>query len=274
MADEITPPSTALKAARKALAPFMALNPAASVEDVKLRDGSTTVAIRKPWGDASIAIDVGDDLDAIAAAINNVKLPELFTALWHEDTKDWEIIWTAHRLSKASTEAKGRGFAFKYRGKTYKCEYSTSSDRLIKLASRARFVGPSNTDYRNLTSFSQYAFKDESADGSQFAGIADPLSFWIRKFDWDDDKAIDLANHLNFYMTYYDASSPRILIHFPRNTKSYTPRTRYIDGDFPKVISGKFLDDNLVVLWNATFTGEDAARRFQLFYRIIGRLST
>ncbi|MFL9841641.1 hypothetical protein ABS767_11760 [Sphingomonas sp. ST-64] len=67
-------------------------------------------------------------------------------------------------------------------------------------------------------------------------------------------------------MSYYDAKSPRILVHDIHDPVK--PRNRYIAGKFPEVISGRALDENLMSFWDAT-RQPNAILRFIFYYRII-----
>lgn len=71
---------------------------------------------------------------------------------------------------------------------------------------------------------------------------------------------------LNFYLSYYDAASPGILVHDIHGPVA--PKTRYIDGKFPKKITGRAFDENLMSFWDAT-RQPNTMLRFIFYYRII-----
>lgn len=129
-------------------------------------------------------------------------------------------------------------------------------------------IGQSPTDWRNLSSFYDYAHRNDEPD--TIKPKYDPLSFWIKGVDFlKEDETLDLINHLNFFMVFYDTSTPRILVHSAPPT---TPKTalpiRYMNGTFPKQIRGRDLDDNLHQFWDASLKG-DAIRRFLYNYQIV-----
>ncbi|WP_408078532.1 hypothetical protein [Sphingomonas plantiphila] len=115
---------------------FLEQNPSASLSTFDLPKIGPCHRIEKPWGDPTLAIAIPTVEDAsFFASLNAVILPERLSALWHEDTKDLEIIWTALPLSESQIEVSGRKFIFQYSNKRYKCEFGPSSDRLKLMAS-------------------------------------------------------------------------------------------------------------------------------------------
>ena len=99
--------------------------------------------------------------------------------------------------------------------------------------------------------------------------LSEPLSFWIDNIEWGNaDAIVELVNHLNFYMKYYDAISPTVIVFYPKEAQSLKPQTRFAFGTYPTHIEGKELDDVMLILWEASRSG-DNARRFLYCYRII-----
>jgi hypothetical protein len=137
--------------------------------------------------------------------------------------------------------------------------FEASSDNLKTIACHFRGGVGSSTGFRNLLQYS-VALKTQNPS---------PLSFWVGNIEWDSDRVVDLSRQLNFYLKYYDALSPTILIHDPpKATQALKPRQRYLLGQFPDHIDAHQLDDLLLILWDAARTG-DNQRRFLYSYRII-----
>ncbi|HML91757.1 hypothetical protein [Methyloceanibacter sp.] len=245
-------------------APFLQSNSGSSIEPVGAPDSKDFV-IANPWSDSSLEFLITQDKhEYIANALNTLILPKRFSAIWHKDSKDFEIIWTAFINRKSVKELNGREFTFTYDGKPYKCEFSACSDELIVLADAFQPVSATNTQYRNLLTHQMYVHSDEKERDAYDVGR--PVSFWIRSVDLDEDELAILIYHLNFYMSYFDEKTPLIIIHAPvREEKS---KTRYIDGSFPKSINARSIDLNLLHFWNAARDG-DEVRRFIYYYRII-----
>jgi hypothetical protein len=260
-----------IERARAAFAPFLADNSLSTIEEVQLKSG-TSLRVLNPWGESAFALKVPDNMDELAEALNAVRLPLRLSAVWHKDTNDLEVIWTALNLSKGQREIDGRAFVFNYKGRSHDCEFGESSRRLTTIACQFAPVTMSSTNYRNLQSFAQYAVIPEERRGN--FGLDKPRSFWIRNIKWNEDDIFELITNLNFYLTYFDDRSPMVLLHEPP-VKSDKPiqRTRYIHGEFPKEIHGDGLDGNLLSFWISADDG-DPMMRFLLYFRIIEYAAT
>lgn len=248
------------------LDPFLTQNPSASLEEHEYVGGKG-LAIKKPWGDESLVLNVPDDLRPLADALEKVYLPERFTAIWHRDTKDLEIIWTASKLADSWKEIEGRQFDFIRAGRTYKCEFGESSEQLITIASHFVPITSSATNYRNLISYRMWV-EEQKEENDRAKLVGKPRSFWIRAIEWNEDEVLDTVRHLNFYMSYYDHISPQIVVHAPKTEAAMERRSRYIHGAYPSKIDSKQLDDFMLLTWAASQEG-DAARKFLYAYRAI-----
>jgi hypothetical protein len=247
--------------AKKLFDEFLKANPSATIGNVG-RDQEKFGAVRSPWGDPSVAIILPEDPKTLADALNNLILPERLSAIWHRDARELEVIWTAFILSTASEEVVNRKFVFRHKSVDHECEFAEASNRLKLIGSLARPITLSETSWRNLQSFQ---LQSENPDRGIFR---EPLSFWIRNIDWDEDIALDLIHHLNFYMSYYDTMTPMVLVHSPAKKETYKPLNRYISGSFPNAIVSRETDSNALHFWAAARSG-DQARRFLYYYRII-----
>src|SRR4051795_663839 len=86
---------------------FLAANPLSKIKRIAIdREGTKQAVIEKPWGDASVAFDVPEDPTALSAILNDLRLPSRFSAIWHQDTKDFEVIWTAYALALDNEEVR------------------------------------------------------------------------------------------------------------------------------------------------------------------------
>ena len=219
------------------------------------------MAISKPWDDSSFVLLVPDDLSSFIEALNNVRLPVRYSALWHRDRRKFEILWTA--FPPPVEGVAGRSFAFTWRGNEHKCEFAKASQRALVLAVNYQPVGQSTNNYRNLPSFQLW-----SQHAALRSAQAEPLSFWIHDIDWNEEDILDLTLHLNFYLKYFDDRSPVVLIHPPTTETTWNPRNRYIEDAFPQTIRSQEIDNNALFLWEAARLG-DNSRRFLYYYRII-----
>lgn len=258
---------------REKLHNFLESNPQSAIDQIAVRDGERP-GVKRPWGDDSIALLIPDEFEEFAETLNQVILPTRFTAIWHKDTKDFEVIWGAHPLPAKIADVQNRSFEFHFKHAAYRCEFGRSSDRLLAIAVHSRPISATTTGHRNLSSFNTYMkeraarhVSDESTDPSPRLG--EPLSFWVRGVNWNEEKVLELVNHLNFYMEYFDNIGPKILVHATKQeTAEAAPRDRYVIGKFPEIIIPIEIDDAQMHYWIASRMG-DASWRFIQSFRII-----
>lgn len=201
--------------------------------------------IRGPWGETGLVLEISSDNNPLVVALNSVLLPARFTAIWHQDTRDFEIIWAP---IPDDWDELSRTFEFQFAGQTYRCEFGAASERLLLIAASAsQSTGPtgSYTRFPNLNSL-------DSVVQARTKGALLPFvltSFWIRDVQWDENAVVELARHLNFYMYYFDHNTPQILIHDPTPPPSSATPPRYPFDSFPPSIAGRQLDPVLLGLW-------------------------
>jgi hypothetical protein len=248
-----------------ALSTFLEKNAASAIGEEDSFD-DMKVCIRNPWGDPSLVIICPEDDPQFYEHLNAVILPERLSAIWHSDTKDLEVIWTAYQLAPSQKEIVGRQFEFKHEHGNFACEFGKSSTRLLSIAKYMRPIAMSGTSFRNLFSFMGLTQREDGGDWPEDMG--EPTSFWIRNIEWQEETVLEIIRSLNFYLTYYDNRSQTVVIHTIDEDDTVSPRVRYISGSFPKTISSRKLDDILINFWNAAHEG-DEARRFLYYYRII-----
>ncbi len=249
------------------LKPFLQTNPESTLQAVTYPIKG--FAITEPWGDRSVEIFLPVQPDQLITALNNVFLPERFTAIWHTDSKLFEIIFTVYVVEKGIAD---RSFSIEHRGRTYECSFGDASDRLLLLFAEHYYaVHTTTTDYRNLDPFSDYVLGKKRVRGFKPIPNARPLCFWIKGIsDWNTDLVLDLARHLNFYMAYYDTESPQILIHAtPAEEIAMQPDTRFREGEFPLQIQlRRPIEENLLIFWQAAREG-DPIQAFLNYFLIL-----
>ena len=197
-----------------------------------------------------------------------MRLPPRFTAIWHEGTREFEVIYTV--LTKGNYLL-DRRFDFRFKGICYHCSFEASSERLRSIARKARPSGnPSGSDFRNLQLYYRFEHALEERPDAAFVKDGRPTSFWIRGIDdYDDDRIGDLVRHLNFYMSYFDKDTPVILIHEEAvaSNKADALHPSPI-GYFPETLSGQDIDQHLLILWESARIG-DPFLRFIHYYQIL-----
>lgn len=263
MQEEALLPLATIEDIKQKLAPFLERHPYTSVEQHEANTKDAFNRIENIWGDSTLTTIIPND-DAFFNALNGVYLPERLSAVWHQDSKDLEVIWTAYELADSQKEIAGRKFTFNYQKKNYVCEYGASSNALLLIAEYTYpKTNPTSTNFRNLQSFNSFTTRDEGENDEFFDT---PRSFWIRGVQLDEKSLLRMIEALNFYMTYYDAKSPRVSIHDVHDQPN--PQTRYCLGAFPETISGSEIDEVILGFWDAA-RQPNMMMKFIHFYRII-----
>ena len=242
---------------------FLTTNPEADLEVV---DGGLSIV--RPWGEKTIHIPLRVDDTELLDILNAVRLPSRFTAIWHEDCEEFEII--AYVLRKGDPLL-DRSFAFHYKGGSYDCGFGPSSSRLRVIARRAKPAGRYwGLDSRNLQSYHEFERLVEEDTDRESAENGRPTSFWIRGLeDFDDDYIENLVRNLNFHMSYFDRQTPMIVIHEDAASVDEAAYHRRPNMDtLPPDIVARDIDQHLLVLWASAQEG-DPFLRFIRYYQIL-----
>lgn len=181
------------------LAPFLATHPNSRVGQLPIPTLGSAVpqlGVLSPWGDDSLAIRVPPgQSEELIEALNNLYLPERFTAIWHKDTGAFEIIYS---LLPREDETASRAFLFRHRGHDYDCQFADSSERLLLLAANHLALTGSATQFRNLIPFQLYLAPLRIVTIAKESGAVAmrdlrPTSFWIRGIEWNSDAVRESA---------------------------------------------------------------------------------
>lgn len=244
---------------------FLTNNPASSIEEI----AGIGLCVKNPWGDPSIALKVPENPGLLYEALNNLYLPDQYSLIYHLDTSEIEVIFTSLKLSPVYDELKARKFDFIFEGVTYPCLYGPSSTRLLEIARHHVTLSQSPTQSRNLSSYNQALDIEEAPDFIKSL-FGEPISFWIKNVTWSNSDSVQtLIKNLNFFMAYFDTSTPRVLIHSLNGGSAILPQnTRYPFDSFPNEIIAHRIDDNLYQFWDATLSG-DSIRKFLYNFQIL-----
>lgn len=222
--------------------------------------------IDKPWGDKSLSIYIpagADDSEDLAASLEYLYLPPEFSAVFHLDSEELEILWTAYKLRAHSEEVKDRNFLIQWEGVERRCEFRQSSERTLTLAKHCFPVSNAgSTDHRNIVSFHLLA------NEKNHPMLSEPISFFVDCKGLNFQEINDFVVHLNSFMIYFDRRTPRILMHSEASDE-YKANSRLMEGEFPEKISARRLDPNLISYWTEAFSTKDQVMRYLLLYRII-----
>lgn len=254
---------------RKKLKTFLTHNPWSKVEKLQEdEEADSAPAIVEPWGDDSIALTLSRLDEKALKRLNGITLLPSFSGIFHRKREAIEFIYTPYRQA----ELDGRKFTFDFEGCSYTCKFSKPSDVLFDLAIASNPQGQSTgTDYRNLRNFRRYlSLREKHKDEPPFQKHFKPLSFWIENCECSDQDLVRLAQHVNFYMTYFDRETPEIKIHEARVEAEKLPtRERYLWDEFPEEIKAKALDPYLIAQLTSVREASDVYRRFIYFYQVL-----
>ncbi len=222
------------------LAPFLRLNSDARLVD----DGNAH--IEKPWGDDNMQIMLGEGIPGLIDALNALYLPPSLSAIWHNDSSELEIIYSADLRDPVLT---GRAFELLSSKWTIQCRFGPSSERLLVLAEAARPAGPSRSNWRNIPAIHSQQHARRNGRGPE---NPQPTSFWISGLNPDAVRSPEIATivrHVNFYMAVFDRETPTIVIHeVDEPSASHTPQTprRLLSDPFPSTLRVTDIDPTLL----------------------------
>lgn len=261
--DNVVPMNPTLARLRERLQVFLDRNPGS-----ELRERGKSVVMAAPWGDPTLILQIDEGADDLIAALNAVYLPPRLTAIWHLDSRDLEIIFTAHPLRPSLRE---RSFEFQLGGRTYRCLFAPSSSRLMAIAVASRPTAPpSETDHRNLQSYFLYHHHVKEHPDSELAKEGCPTSFFIRGLEYEEDSVIQLVRELNFFMAYADPKTPKILVHRSQISGAPSHKDPLTAAEqFPSLLRGRHVDPNLLGLWESSINAADPFRRFIYLFQIL-----
>lgn len=248
---------------RASLCEFFGNNP-----DSKLIEKGGSFSISMPWNIPSIELAVSLQEKDLLGALNEVCLPQRFTAIYHRKLKSLEVIWTGFYL--ANHDEHNRCFDFFYNKKKHKCGFRAPSSNLLRIAAAYRMCPDGSTDNRNLESFKLYQELQQLDPESVHLKKTKPICFWVEEIEWEENYVVGLARHINFYLRYFDKQSPMILIHEAAvSEQGQKQGLRYPYGKFPDEIAAHQVDSYLLGLWEGAANANDPFRRFLYSYQIL-----
>lgn len=237
----------------------------------KVRRDAKGITIELPWNDASFELSIHSAKDVGQAPwLNSLVLPERFKAIYHRDHRCIEYIFSD--LFDTDDPMPSQKFAFRWRSHDYRCHYGPASDRLLFLARLFRPLRSSGSfsGYRHLGELHDFQLQDKlpkALRGFYESQVA--ISFFVDDVEsYDEELFIDLAKHLNFYLSYFDRTSPQIdivAIMPPSAPNAARPQKPEI---VPPLITAVDLDPFLLDLNLAAKVG-NARLRILYYYQIL-----
>lgn len=169
---------------------------------IKAENKGDKLIICNCWNDYSFYLEYSDDeqLDYL----QNILLPKELFAIFHKDINKYEFIFLP------LTEKYERKFQYIFCGKTYNLYYDKPTDVFEKIATHTKLNSSADINERayGLLRYSQYYKRKEEYN------YLHPTNFFIEG-DFSNlpyEKHIEFFRHVNFMLSYYDRTSPYILL--------------------------------------------------------------
>jgi hypothetical protein len=224
-----------------------------------------------PWNDRSLKLVAKTAKDKRAlGCLNSLILPERFNAIYHCDRREIEYIFDD--LFDPDDPVPAQKFAFRWRSQDYLCRYAPASERLFFLARIYEPLKGSSSNYRHLDELHDFQVQHKLPPTlRRWFKSRKAISFFVSNVDkYHEEHFIALAKHLNFYMSYFDRSSPRIDIVEPspataESASAGVPRAPEV---IPPLITAVELDPFLLDL-NLSAPSAEIRLRLLYYYQIL-----
>lgn len=234
---------------------------------VELSDNHTH--IQKLWNDDTFFLRFKKSSNI--NFLNYLEFPERLSAIYHKRRKEYEIIFAP---IKSDSHLIGRKFDFIFDGVKFTAEFKAPSSAFNCIASAFReYDAPSDTDYRNLRPFRDYNRREDDNTPDfvkRYFSDKIPINFFIKgPFD-KIDSHINLLKHLDFYMAYFERSSPKIVFFNEQNyNHSFDQPCLTAKSNFPLCISSTKIDDVLLDLIQVARRGENARMSYIFYFQVL-----
>ena len=120
-----------------------------------------------------------------------------------------------------------------------------------------------------LREFHRYQYiKKKEGDKFDPEDRFDPTSFWISNVKNDREYILNLSQHLNFYMSYFDRVTPIIVILHEEKQDSEISYQRYIFDRFPESINARSIDPYILGLIDSARNTQDVYQEFLYYYQV------
>jgi hypothetical protein len=236
-------------------------------KSVKKKEETDHINFETLWGDDTFMCRFEKTSDFSSLA--NIELPNEFSAIFHKDKSCLEFIYSVILNTEATTNRK---FKFHFEGLEFKAYFDKPSDSLNFLTSGFRATGvPSDTNYRNLRMFYDYGKINQSDGLKKFFGDKVPTSFFVRgdfakiQFDF-----IKLAKHLNFYMRYFDRTTPVILIfNTDKEKEKFVLPCHTETKQYPETINARKVEPVILDLLQVASETNNIRLKYIFYYQIL-----
>lgn len=231
--------------------------------EITQKDDSTTIL--NPWNDKSVSFvfNKGQRL----SSLEQIQFPEQLVALYNKNKSELEFIYGP--IDKVSKLVE-RSFDFIYKGEQFYCTFEGFSEALqIFAQSFKENETESQTDYRNLR-FIRDLLTDKFYKDI-FKNTVNTSFYVTGNFEKINYDFVGLAKSLNFYMSYFDRSTPKILIHAKEyeEEKYKNPCLNELFDTFPKKINATNIDSTLLDTFMVAGQTENVRLKFIFYFQVL-----
>lgn len=217
------------------------------------------------WNDRSLSFKFKKRQNL--TSLLHIKFPEQLVAIYNTELKRLEFIFTA---VEKDSKLKDRKFDFLFKGNNFECSFGPISESLKLLAiSFKEKTADSSTDYRHFRFLRDIHTKTFLKDYFKDHLI---LSFFIEgNFENIDFDFISLSKSLNFYMSYFDRVTPKIIIHAKNYEEENHNKACYYElfDTFPKQIKAVNIDSTLLDTFMVANLTENIRLKFIFYFQIL-----
>ncbi|RIV42135.1 hypothetical protein [Flagellimonas pelagia] len=221
--------------------------------------------ILNPWNDKSVAFSFKKRQKL--TDLKNIYFPEQLSAILDKQKSELEFVYGPIDPKRP---IKSREFEFLFNGTIFKCWFGEMSSSLVLLSKAFRpNERESLSDYRNLRFLRDLLSEKHYEDLRKRSFLA---SFFING-DFDNIKHdyVGLSKSLNFYMSYFDRSTPRILIHAKEidNERYKNPCLNELFDTFPRKINATIIDSTLLDTFMVAHQAVNVRLKFIFYYQVL-----
>lgn len=234
---------------------------------IKKKEETDHINFETLWGDDTFMCRFEKTADF--SPIENIELPNEFSAIYHKDKSCLEFIYSVIPKTETTTNRK---FKFHFEGLEFEAYFDKPSESLNLLASGFRATGvPSDTNYRNLRMFYDFGKNNQSDGLKKFFNDKVPTSFFVSgdfskiQFDF-----VRLAKHLNFYMRYFDRKTPVILIfNTDKEKEKFVLPCHTETKEYPETINARKVEPVILDLLQVASETNNIRLKYIFYYQIL-----
>ncbi len=227
------------------------------------------LTIKNLWNDSSFQIVIDKTSNNVDKLHDTVYLEELI-AIYHKNDDRLEFIYTP---VDPSENLHKRKFDFNYLGKTYKCYFGESSESLEILAKGFQPLTPSDkSDHRNLSEYNDFfTLSKQPPFVKEYFKGKKAISFYVKgRLSQFKNDFTHLIKSLNFYFTYYDRTTPTLVLLQKHSNKDEHKMPCYSLFDtFPEVINAKSIESTILDILYTAHKTEDLRLQFIFYFQIL-----